>query len=265
MLPLPLPPNLRTPPANSRYQLISSTPSSPSLALSRACLSFCSSLENGLSLRDILVRPPLSLYLLVRELSNPAWSETPVMEARPPPRLTTSMSVSFSSISFPTILLLLSTWALSPALAQDVRLLPTAASSTFPACALSCATLQQAQSGCVPPAAPVSNQATYVSCFCQSALLTSLHTTPDSVCDSSCTSESDRQLLMTWYNNYCSSGGNPGSGTQTTTTAAAAATSTTVNAYPAPPSWSVFPRTCRRESLLTGALTTGSLPTGGGS
>ncbi|KKA21758.1 Integral membrane protein [Rasamsonia emersonii CBS 393.64] len=103
------------------------------------------------------------------------------MEARPPPRPTTSVSVSFSSISFPTVLLLLSTWALSPALAQDVHLLPTAASSTFPACALSCTTLQQAQSGCVPPAAPVSNQATYVSCFCQSALLTSLHTTPDSL------------------------------------------------------------------------------------
>lgn len=187
------------------------------------------------------------------------------MEARPPPRPTTSVSVSFSSISFPTVLLLLSTWALSPALAQDVHLLPTAASSTFPACALSCTTLQQAQSGCVPPAAPVSNQATYVSCFCQSALLTSLHTTPDSVCDSFCTSESDRQLLMTWYNNYCSSGGNAGAGTQTTTTAAAAATtSTTVNANPAPPSWSVSSRALRQGSLLTCVIPTGSPPTGGG-
>ncbi|KAL1961668.1 hypothetical protein VTN77DRAFT_1343 [Rasamsonia byssochlamydoides] len=163
------------------------------------------------------------------------------MEARLPPRLTTSLSVSSSisiSFSFSTILLLLTAFVLSPALAQDVHLLPTAASSAFPACALSCTTLQQAQDGCVPPAAPVSNQATYVNCFCQSALLTTLHTTPDSVCDTSCTSESDRQLLMTWYNNYCSSGGQD-TGTPTTTTTAASAATTTASTAdtPGPPSW----------------------------
>jgi hypothetical protein len=167
------------------------------------------------------------------------------MEARLPSRLRASWSLSLSSLSFTTILVLL-TFVLLPAVAQNVQLLPTAASSTFPACALQCTTLQQAQTGCVPPAAPVTDQAIYVSCFCQSALLTTLHTSADSVCNTQCTSTSDRQLLTTWYQNYCSSGGKDGGEPTTTTTAAAApataksTTSTaTANLYPAPPSWYV--------------------------
>ncbi|KAF2181602.1 hypothetical protein K469DRAFT_260696 [Zopfia rhizophila CBS 207.26] len=45
----------------------------------------------------------------------------------------------------------------------------------LPDCARQCAVLQQAEGSCVPPAAPVTNQATYQSCVCQSTLLTTLH------------------------------------------------------------------------------------------
>lgn len=133
----------------------------------------------------------------------------------------------------------------SSTLAQSVTLIPSAGSDTFPACALNCATLKEAQDSCVPPAAPTTNQATYVSCFCQSALLTQLHSSPNGVCDSSCTSTTDLQKLEQWYNNYCSTGGS----VQTTTTASsttstvAAATATSskthVQSYPAPKSWYV--------------------------
>ena len=82
-------------------------------------------------------------------------------------------------------------------------LVPQAASNTFPACALSCTPLLTAQSACVPPAAPATDQAQYVSCFCQSGYLTALHSSPDGTCDQWCTVETDRQELMTWYNNLC--------------------------------------------------------------
>ena len=87
------------------------------------------------------------------------------------------------------------------------NLVPQAASSSFPACGLSCQILLQAQSACVPPAAPVTDQAVYVSCFCQSGYLKTLHSSPDGTCDQWCTVESDRQELMAWYNNLCAAGG----------------------------------------------------------
>ena len=92
----------------------------------------------------------------------------------------------------------------SVATAQIV--VPQAASDTFPACALSCTPLLTAQSACVPPAAPATDQATYVSCFCQSGYLTTLHSSPDGTCDQWCTVETDRQELMSWYNNLCAAG-----------------------------------------------------------
>jgi hypothetical protein len=92
-------------------------------------------------------------------------------------------------------------------LSQSVTLLPSSASDSFPACGLSCTVLQKAQDGCVPPAAPKTGQSTYVSCFCESALISSLHSNPDSVCQNACKSASDRALLQDWYNNFCASGG----------------------------------------------------------
>jgi len=92
-------------------------------------------------------------------------------------------------------------------LVSTQTIVPTTSSSSFPGCALSCSPLLQAQTLCVPPSAPVSNEATYVNCFCQSSLLSTLYSTPDGPCDSVCTIESDRQLLQSWYKNFCASGG----------------------------------------------------------
>ncbi|KAH8703617.1 hypothetical protein BGW36DRAFT_403971 [Talaromyces proteolyticus] len=109
---------------------------------------------------------------------------------------------------------------LTPVLAADTfTFIPTAASSTFPACGISCSLLQQAQSACIPPAVAVSNDdTTYVNCFCGSQYLLGLKTS-GAVC-STCTSLSDQALLVQWYDGYCN--GN----WKTTTAAAATATST---------------------------------------
>jgi len=84
-------------------------------------------------------------------------------------------------------------------------ILPSTASASFPACALSCSQLIQAQSGCIPPVAPVTDQYFYDTCFCQSPLLAQLHTSPDGTCDANCPVQSDRQLLESWYNSFCAS------------------------------------------------------------
>lgn len=105
------------------------------------------------------------------------------------------------------------------ALSQTI--LPSAPSAQFPACAFACTALQNAAATCLPPAAAVSNQATYNSCFCQSSILAPLKTSPHGVCDAQCPAESDLDTLQTWYNNYCNNGG-----TTTTTTANAGVVTT---------------------------------------
>lgn len=105
-------------------------------------------------------------------------------------------------------LLLLSLYASTSAAAS---ILPSAASSSFPQCGLSCTALTQAQSSCEAAA-----ESTWVSCFCQSSLLTTLKTS-GSLC-SSCTSSADQSLLSTWYNNYCNSNGKDTGSTDTSTT-----------------------------------------------
>ncbi|RAL02468.1 uncharacterized protein BO80DRAFT_433726 [Aspergillus ibericus CBS 121593] len=88
--------------------------------------------------------------------------------------------------------------------AHSVALLPSAASSSFPSCGLTCSVLKEAQDHCLPPVAPETDSATYLSCFCQSNLLTQIHS-PTGVCTESCTSASDRSLIRTWYDELCSS------------------------------------------------------------
>ncbi|OKL62482.1 hypothetical protein UA08_02553 [Talaromyces atroroseus] len=100
--------------------------------------------------------------------------------------------------------------------------LPSSASSTFPECGLSCNALLQAQTVCVPPQAAVTNDQTYISCFCQSSYLTSL-TSSGAVC-SSC-SAADQQLLVNWYNGYCA-GGYTSTLTATATTTSSTNTAT---------------------------------------
>ncbi|PYI15794.1 hypothetical protein BO86DRAFT_395697 [Aspergillus japonicus CBS 114.51] len=110
--------------------------------------------------------------------------------------------------SFPLIayLSLFTLLASTVAHAQTVAILPSAASSSFPSCGLTCSVLLQAQSDCLPPAAPQTDSATYASCFCHSHNLTELHTSSNAVCDDTCTNASDRSLIQTWYNNYCAVG-----------------------------------------------------------
>ncbi|EEQ86814.2 uncharacterized protein BDCG_01934 [Blastomyces dermatitidis ER-3] len=125
-------------------------------------------------------------------------------------------------------------------------LVPTTGSATFPECAVGCPLLQEAQANCVPPAAPVTDQATYRSCFCQSSLLQALHSSPNGVCDAVCP-PAELNTLQQWYAGLCATG-NP-EVTQTTTTLATS-TTTSSNAgpdpgtetsskvhYEAPPSW----------------------------
>ncbi|KAJ5239352.1 Integral membrane protein [Penicillium chermesinum] len=72
--------------------------------------------------------------------------------------------------------------------------LSSTASSTFPQCALSCPGLQQASTSCA-----AGGSSSWLSCFCKSPLLSS-----SKVSDcSSCPDPSDRNLITTWYKQYC--------------------------------------------------------------
>ncbi|MCJ1432001.1 hypothetical protein MMC27_001357 [Xylographa pallens] len=96
--------------------------------------------------------------------------------------------------------------------------------STLPACAQTCIALTQASQSCA------SNQATYQSCFCQSALLSSLKTSPtDNKCSPQC-GDADFATIASWYNGQCgtSAAGAPA------TTPSTLLTSTTSNAGSAP-------------------------------
>lgn len=164
--------------------------------------------------------------------------------ATPRPALKSASPVLSRFLSVLVLLFVLASAVL--AADDDTSLLPSSASDSFPQCGLSCNNLKQAQSGCVPPAAPANGRSTYVSCFCQSSLLSNLHNTADGTCDDSCSSESDRSLLKTWYSDFCSSGGKTkttSSSTQSTSAQKDSATSTNTakakaqNADPAPPSW----------------------------
>lgn len=75
---------------------------------------------------------------------------------------------------------------------------------TIPICAQTCPILLDAQRGCVPPAAPVQDQRTYQSCFCLSALLTQLPSSPFAVCPSC--SSGDQGLLQSWFSDLCKQG-----------------------------------------------------------
>ncbi|KAL4890003.1 hypothetical protein BDV59DRAFT_204808 [Aspergillus ambiguus] len=134
---------------------------------------------------------------------------------------------------------------------DDTTLVPQSASDSFPQCGLSCSALNSAQSLCIPPTAPANGRATYVTCFCQSNLLTQLKTSPDGTCDDVCSNESDRALLQKWFSDFCSSGGslkstadssdanseNSDNSNQAAATAASTATANARKNTPAPQSW----------------------------
>ena len=95
--------------------------------------------------------------------------------------------------------------------------------SSLPTCAATCAQLQNAQTGCTPAGgAPVSNQQTYQSCFCQSALLTAYLQSPGVQLCTQC-APADNQAIQNWYQGFCKGGGNA---PQSTGTAASQPAST---------------------------------------
>ena len=87
--------------------------------------------------------------------------------------------------------------------AQTVSLL----ASNLPSCANSCTVLTQAESSCTPPLAPVTSNQIYESCFCQSALLTSLFSNAavQGVCPSC--SAADMLTIQKWYQGVCPDAG----------------------------------------------------------
>lgn len=150
------------------------------------------------------------------------------------------------------------------ALLVDVTFAQTLISSTLPACAQQCPVLIQAQGGCVPPAAPVTNQGIYQSCFCQSTFLQPLYGGPTPLCPSC--PPADMTTIQNWFQGLCKPGA-PQGGQQpapTTTTpstsisATAAATSsaglTGVNETATPsgpqPGWYKTPPSCPHIKLI---------------
>ena len=106
--------------------------------------------------------------------------------------------------------------------AQQVTLIP----ASLPACAQSCPLLIQAQGACVPPAALVTNPATYQSCFCQSAFLGPLRSSPTSnICAPQCP-DADFATIGTWYKGLCGIGGAAPPATTLITTSTGSPTST---------------------------------------
>ena len=76
----------------------------------------------------------------------------------------------------------------------------TNGNSQFPQCASTCTLLNQAAQACGGTAS--ANQAIWA-CFCQSAYLTSLKSSPTGICDAFCTNPTDNQQVMTWFNSNC--------------------------------------------------------------
>lgn len=107
----------------------------------------------------------------------------------------------------------------------------------LPTCAKSCIILSTSELICVPPAAPVSNNATYVNCFCQSDYLKALHANGE-LCHQFCPQE-DNIAIHHYYNKLC---GTPDPAFSSSTTSLPAPTPTssleaveTSAAAPAPP------------------------------
>lgn len=96
-------------------------------------------------------------------------------------------------------------------------------SNSLPSCASTCTLLQQAQSSCE------TNPASAQSCFCQSALLTSINTSGTNICSPGCDA-ADWATIESWYKTFCAGGGTNAQGvvTASTTTTAAAANGQTI-------------------------------------
>ena len=123
--------------------------------------------------------------------------------------------------------LAVSTLFLFAAVAARAQTILTYGNDALPTCAQGCTLLQQAQSACVPPAAPVTDQTTYESCFCQSGYLSGLKTSSAGLCDSTC-GTADLQKIQSWYISYCQSPGAVVNVADVATTAGATTVASTV-------------------------------------
>jgi hypothetical protein len=113
----------------------------------------------------------------------------------------------------------------TPLLSLAQNFLPSGADGNFPACAASCALLQQAQSTCVAQTGQQSSGLAAENCFCQSATLQALYSTPDALCVAECPTESDRVNLRTWFTSFCAQ---VGQGVDPNASSSRAATTTVV-------------------------------------
>jgi hypothetical protein len=106
---------------------------------------------------------------------------------------------------------------------------PTGANGQFPACAASCAVLQQAQSTCLTQTGQQQTGLAAENCFCQSATLQGLYSTPDALCVAECPTSTDRAGLRTWFMSFCAQVGqgiDPNAQTSSATPTATATDST---------------------------------------
>ena len=151
---------------------------------------------------------------------------------RPPVQPSDTLSAASFTVAMRALLLLIP--FLATVTAQNLLIY---SSTALPDCAQQCTLLQNAASGCVPPAAPVTNTVTYESCFCQSGYLTGVKAGSDSsVCADVCGAD-DVQKIGQWYRSNCldngvaaaavvDAGGSSTSTTAGTTATSAAATGT---------------------------------------
>ena len=126
---------------------------------------------------------------------------------------------------------------LSLAAASRAQQLLVFGDNALPTCAQSCTVLQSAQTGCIPPAAPVTDALTYESCFCQSGYLVTLKAAGSTLCSDVCTDSADVLKIASWYQSNCADNGVAAAAavsTAATTTSPAATTS--ANAATAVPS-----------------------------
>lgn len=132
-------------------------------------------------------------------------------------------STTSHSTTFPLLTIAIALFALL----LDVTLAQTLISQTLPACGQQCPVFLQAQGGCIPPAAPVTNQGIYQSCFCQSTFLQPLYGGPTPLCPTCSTA--DMATVQNWFQGLCKQGA-PVAGQQpapTTTTSSSSSTSAT--------------------------------------
>ena len=137
-----------------------------------------------------IVLPPTSFF----PRHKPRLDSHPVASGPPRSQHLNAADMAFSLLLLPLLPLL----ALTPtAAAQGLLSTPG-----LPACATSCPILIQATQACGGTA--TTSQQIW-SCFCQSGYLTTLHTSPNGICDGVCTAASEDQQLMQWYVGNCGS------------------------------------------------------------